>query len=73
MLNAEQKYREITERIHIGAPNRAQTGRLLMDQLETPLKSFGGLDAESAANLIAAAADVAIVVDRYGVDRKSVV
>ena len=72
MLSAEQKYREIAERsdaIYSRDPNRAQTGRFLMDQFESPLKSFGGLDAESAANLIAAAADVALVVDVHGVIR----
>ena len=69
LLSAEQKYREIAERVNIGGPNRAQTGRFLMDQLESPLKSLGGLDAESAANLIAAAADVALVVDVHGVIR----
>ncbi len=69
MLSAEQKYMETAERLGAKDPSRAQTGRFLMDQLETPLKSFGGLDAESAANLISAAADVALVVDRNGVIR----
>ncbi len=38
-----------------------------MNQIATSLKSVGGLDPESAANLIAAAADVALVVDGSGI------
>ncbi len=69
LLNAEPKQREIAERLDSSGPIGAQTSRFLMDQLETPLKSFGGLDAESVANLITAAADVALVVDKKGVIR----
>ena len=38
-----------------------------MKSFKSPRKSLGGLDAETAAGLIAAAADVALVLDRKGV------
>lgn len=38
-----------------------------MKQFEAPAQSLGGFDAEAAASLIAAAADVALVVDGDGV------
>jgi transcriptional regulator PpsR len=40
-----------------------------MNRLQAPQESLGGLDAEAAATLIAAAADVALIVDREGVIR----
>ncbi|MET1082226.1 MAG: PAS domain-containing protein, partial [Burkholderiales bacterium] len=40
-----------------------------MKQFEAPMKSLGGLDPEAAATLIAAATDVALIVDGEGVIR----
>jgi transcriptional regulator PpsR len=47
----------------------AVAGLAPMIPAETPRKSLGGLDAEAAAALVAAAADVALVVDADGVIR----
>jgi transcriptional regulator PpsR len=38
-----------------------------MKRFEAPLKTLGGLDAEAAGALIAAAADIALIIDREGV------
>lgn len=40
-----------------------------MNQFESPAQSLAGIDAEAAANVIAAAADVALVLDSQGVIR----
>jgi len=41
-------------------------GDLLLNQQEVPLNALTGLDAQGAAALLAAAADVALVIDRQG-------
>ena len=41
-------------------------GDLLLNQQEVPLNALAGLDAEATAALLAAAADIALVIDRQG-------
>ena len=42
---------------------------MIVNQFQAPQESLGDLDAEAAATLIAAAADIALIVDREGVIR----
>ena len=41
-------------------------GDLLLNQQEVPLNALAGLDAQATAALLAAAADIALVIDRHG-------
>jgi transcriptional regulator PpsR len=49
-----------------------QVARKKVDQFRAPKKTLGDLDAESAAKVIAAAADVALVIDAKGVIKDAV-
>ena len=49
-----------------------QVARKAVDQFRAPKKTLGDLDAEAAAKLIAAAADVALVIDQKGIIKDAV-